>query len=138
MSLLRIAPTVTIAPPRTDDRTLRLPVGAGGADFADLAKQHSSCPSGRDGGDLGEFGPGMMVKEFDEVVFSADVGTVAPGTFLGSDAFFPFDDCVRLAAEAGVVAIAQPGGSKRDADSIAACNELGLAMLFTDQRHFRH
>jgi len=48
----------------------------GGADFADLAKQHSSCPSGQKGGDLGEFGPGMMVKEFDEVVFSADIGDV--------------------------------------------------------------
>lgn len=49
---------------------------AGGADFAELARQHSSCPSGQQGGDLGEFGPGMMVKEFDEVVFSADIGTV--------------------------------------------------------------
>jgi peptidyl-prolyl cis-trans isomerase C len=47
-----------------------------GADFADLARQHSSCPSGQQGGDLGEFGPGMMVREFDEVVFSADVNTV--------------------------------------------------------------
>ena len=47
-----------------------------GADFAALAQQHSSCPSGQQGGDLGEFGPGMMVKEFDEVVFSADVNTV--------------------------------------------------------------
>lgn len=48
----------------------------GGADFADVAKENSSCPSGQQGGDLGEFGPGMMVKEFDEVVFSADVNTV--------------------------------------------------------------
>ena len=48
----------------------------GGANFADLAKQHSSCPSGQSGGDLGQFGPGMMVKEFDEVVFSADVNSV--------------------------------------------------------------
>jgi peptidyl-prolyl cis-trans isomerase C len=48
----------------------------GGADFAALAQAHSSCPSGRDGGDLGEFGPGMMVPEFDAVVFSAPVGTV--------------------------------------------------------------
>jgi peptidyl-prolyl cis-trans isomerase C len=48
----------------------------GGADFADLARRHSSCPSGQRGGDLGEFGPGMMVPEFDRVVFSADVGTV--------------------------------------------------------------
>jgi len=47
-----------------------------GADFAELAKQHSSCPSGKTGGDLGEFGPGMMVPEFDKVVFSAEVGTV--------------------------------------------------------------
>lgn len=47
-----------------------------GADFADLARQHSTCPSGRQGGDLGEFGPGMMVPEFDEVVFSADINAV--------------------------------------------------------------
>lgn len=47
-----------------------------GADFADLAKEHSSCPSGSSGGDLGEFGPGMMVKEFDDVVFSAELNTV--------------------------------------------------------------
>jgi len=48
----------------------------GGANFADVARKHSSCPSGKQGGDLGEFGPGMMVREFDEVVFSADVNTV--------------------------------------------------------------
>jgi peptidyl-prolyl cis-trans isomerase C len=47
-----------------------------GADFADLAKQYSSCPSGKKGGDLGEFGPGQMVPEFDKVVFSAPVGEV--------------------------------------------------------------
>ncbi len=47
-----------------------------GADFADIAKQHSSCPSSRQGGDLGEFGPGQMVPEFDKVVFSAAVNTV--------------------------------------------------------------
>ena len=49
---------------------------AGGADFADIAKQHSSCPSGSKGGDLGSFGPGQMVPEFDEVVFSAPVNEV--------------------------------------------------------------
>ena len=48
----------------------------GGVDFAVLAAQHSSCPSGQRGGDLGEFSPGMMVPEFDKVVFSADVNTV--------------------------------------------------------------
>jgi len=47
-----------------------------GADFAEVAKEHSSCPSGANGGDLGEFGPGQMVKEFDEVVFSAELNTV--------------------------------------------------------------
>lgn len=47
-----------------------------GADFAALAMQHSQCPSGKQGGDLGEFSPGQMVPEFDRVVFSADVGTV--------------------------------------------------------------
>ncbi len=47
---------------------------AAGADFAALAREHSLCPSGREGGDLGEFGPGEMVPEFDEVVFSAAVG----------------------------------------------------------------
>lgn len=48
----------------------------GGADFAEIAKKHSKCPSGRQGGALGEFGPGQMVKEFDTVVFSAEVGKV--------------------------------------------------------------
>lgn len=48
----------------------------GGKEFGDLAKKFSKCPSGGQGGDLGEFGPGMMVREFDEVVFSAPVNTV--------------------------------------------------------------
>ncbi len=48
----------------------------GGTDFADVAKQHSQCPSGQRGGDLGEFGPGQMVAEFDTVVFNEDLGTV--------------------------------------------------------------
>jgi phosphoribosylaminoimidazolecarboxamide formyltransferase/IMP cyclohydrolase len=65
-------------------------------------------------------------------------GDEAKDAFLGSDAFFPFDDSVRTAAAAGVAAVVQPGGSKRDDEVIAACDELGLAMLFTDRRHFRH
>lgn len=48
----------------------------GGTDFAALAREHSTCPSGQQGGELGEFGPGQMVREFDEVVFSAEVGKV--------------------------------------------------------------
>lgn len=47
-----------------------------GADFAEVAKENSNCPSGKSGGDLGQFGPGMMVPEFDKVVFSADIGSV--------------------------------------------------------------
>lgn len=47
-----------------------------GADFAEVAKEHSQCPSGKQGGALGEFSPGQMVKEFDEVVFSGDIGKV--------------------------------------------------------------
>jgi len=48
----------------------------GGEDFAAIAKQYSECPSGQEGGDLGEFSPGMMVKEFDTIVFSADLNKV--------------------------------------------------------------
>jgi phosphoribosylaminoimidazolecarboxamide formyltransferase/IMP cyclohydrolase len=60
------------------------------------------------------------------------------GSVLASDAFFPFRDNVDEAAKAGVTAIVQPGGSMRDADSVAACDEHGLAMVFTGVRHFRH
>ncbi len=49
---------------------------ADGEDFADMAQMHSLCPSGKDGGALGEFSPGQMVKEFDQVVFNEDVGVV--------------------------------------------------------------
>lgn len=48
----------------------------GGADFADLAKKHSTCPSGKEGGSLGTFRPGQMVKEFDTVVFNGELGKV--------------------------------------------------------------
>jgi len=48
----------------------------GGADFADMAKKHSECPSGQKGGELGEFSPGQMVKEFNDVVFNEEVGKV--------------------------------------------------------------
>ena len=48
----------------------------GGADFADVAREHSECPSGKQGGDLGEFSPGQMVREFDDVVFTAELGQV--------------------------------------------------------------
>ena len=57
---------------------------------------------------------------------------------LASDAFFPFSDCVEAAAKAGITAIIQPGGSIRDQESIDKANELGIAMVFTGERHFKH
>ncbi|MCK9268278.1 MAG: bifunctional phosphoribosylaminoimidazolecarboxamide formyltransferase/IMP cyclohydrolase, partial [Alkaliphilus sp.] len=57
---------------------------------------------------------------------------------LASDAYFPFRDCVDEAAKAGVSAIIQPGGSIKDAESIEACNEHGISMVFTGMRHFKH
>jgi len=63
---------------------------------------------------------------------------ITAGIALASDAFFPFDDVVKLAHKYGVSAIIQPGGSVRDEDSIKACNELGISMVFTGKRHFKH
>ena len=68
----------------------------------------------------------------------ANAGEKAQGSVLASEAFFPFDDVVRLAASVGVKAILQPGGAKRDPEVIAACNELGISMVFTGSRHFKH
>ena len=65
-------------------------------------------------------------------------GERAPGSALASDAFFPFPDSVELAAEGGVRAVAQPGGSLRDQEVIDACDRLGVAMVVTGYRHFRH
>ena len=65
-------------------------------------------------------------------------GDKAKGAALASDAFFPFPDNIELAAEAGVTAIVQPGGSVRDEEVIAAADRAGLAMVFTGVRHFRH
>jgi len=65
-------------------------------------------------------------------------GDRAAGSVMASDAFFPFSDCVELAAKVGITAIIQPGGSVRDEDSIKACDEAGIAMVFTGMRHFKH
>ncbi len=60
------------------------------------------------------------------------------GAVLASDAFFPFDDCVKMSYEAGITSFIQPGGSIRDKDSIAFCKDHGLVMIITGMRHFRH
>ena len=64
-----------LVPSETDCNTLKTLI-ENGDDFAEVAKQHSKCPSGKQGGALGEFSPGQMVKEFDEVVFSGEIGKV--------------------------------------------------------------
>jgi len=65
-------------------------------------------------------------------------GPGAVGSVLASDAFFPFRDGPDAAAAAGVTAIIQPGGSRRDDETIAACDEHDIAMILTGRRHFRH
>ena len=65
-------------------------------------------------------------------------GDKVAGSVMASDAYFPFGDCVELAAKSGVTAVIQPGGSIHDQESIDACDRLGIAMVFTGVRHFRH
>ncbi|GAB3463890.1 bifunctional phosphoribosylaminoimidazolecarboxamide formyltransferase/IMP cyclohydrolase [Azotobacter salinestris] len=65
-------------------------------------------------------------------------GLPVPGAVMASDAFFPFRDGIDNAAQAGITAVIQPGGSMRDAEVIAAADEAGIAMVFTGMRHFRH
>lgn len=67
-----------------------------------------------------------------------DAGLAVPGSVMASDAFFPFRDGIDAAAEAGIKAVIQPGGSMRDKEVIAAADEHGIAMVFTGVRHFRH
>jgi phosphoribosylaminoimidazolecarboxamide formyltransferase/IMP cyclohydrolase len=67
-----------------------------------------------------------------------DAGLTVPGAVMASDAFFPFRDGLDAAAEAGISAVIQPGGSMRDDEVIAAADEHGIAMVFTGMRHFRH
>jgi phosphoribosylaminoimidazolecarboxamide formyltransferase/IMP cyclohydrolase len=90
------------------------------------------------GGMLVGVGAGQMSRVDSVHLAVRKSGGRHAGSVLASDAFFPFRDNVDEAAKAGVTAIAQPGGSMRDADSIAACDEHGLAMVFTGMRHFRH
>ena len=83
-------------------------------------------------------GAGLMSR-IDACRLALDkAGEHSRGAVLASDAFFPFDDCVRLAGAAGISAVVQPGGSRRDQEVIDACDSLGLAMVFTGRRHFRH
>jgi phosphoribosylaminoimidazolecarboxamide formyltransferase/IMP cyclohydrolase len=83
-------------------------------------------------------GAGQMSRVDSVEIAIQKAGQRAPGGVLASDAFFPFPDSIHRAAAAGVIAIIQPGGSVKDAEVIAACNEHGLPMIFTGRRHFKH
>lgn len=91
----------------------------------------------KEGVSLG-IGAGQMNRVGSVKIALEQAGDAARGGVLASDGFFPFDDSVRTAAEAGIMAIIQPGGSIRDKDSIAAANELGVVMVLTGVRHFLH
>jgi phosphoribosylaminoimidazolecarboxamide formyltransferase/IMP cyclohydrolase len=83
-------------------------------------------------------GAGQMSR-VDSVRLAAEkAGKRGRGSVMASDAFFPFRDGVDVAAQAGVAAVIQPGGSRNDAEVISACNERGMPMIFTGRRHFRH
>lgn len=83
-------------------------------------------------------GAGQMSR-VDSVQISIEkAGERATGSVLASDAFFPFPDSISAAAQAGIRAIIQPGGSRRDDEVIEACDQHGIAMVFTGRRHFRH
>jgi phosphoribosylaminoimidazolecarboxamide formyltransferase/IMP cyclohydrolase len=77
-------------------------------------------------------------KAADAAKLAHEPESLAKGSVVASDAFFPFADGLLAAAEAGATAIIQPGGSMRDDEVIAAADAHGLAMVFTDTRHFRH
>lgn len=83
-------------------------------------------------------GAGQMNRVGAAEIAFAQAGEKTQGAVLASDAFFPFRDTIDAAAKAGIKAVIQPGGSIRDAESIEACNEHGIAMIFTGKRHFRH
>jgi phosphoribosylaminoimidazolecarboxamide formyltransferase/IMP cyclohydrolase len=83
-------------------------------------------------------GAGQMSRVDSVDIAIKKAGERAAGSVMASDAFFPFPDSIRTAARAGVAAIIEPGGSVKDDEVVAACNEHGLPMLFTGRRHFRH
>ena len=83
-------------------------------------------------------GAGQMSRVDSVEISIRKAGDRVTGSVLASDAFFPFPDSIDRAAEVGVSAIIQPGGSKRDDEVIEACNQHGIAMIFTGRRHFKH
>ena len=91
----------------------------------------------KDGATVG-IGAGQTSRVGSVQIAVAQAGDKARGAALASDAFFPFEDGVEVAAAAGVTAFIQPGGSKRDPEVVAAANRLGVSMRMTGARHFKH
>ncbi|NRA21438.1 MAG: bifunctional phosphoribosylaminoimidazolecarboxamide formyltransferase/IMP cyclohydrolase [Oceanospirillaceae bacterium] len=94
----------------------------------------------KDGQSIG-IGAGQMSRVYSAKVANlkaADEGLQVAGSVMASDAFFPFSDGIEAAADAGISAVIQPGGSMRDNEVIAAADKAGMAMVFTGMRHFRH
>jgi len=83
-------------------------------------------------------GAGQMSRVDSVEIAIRKAGNRARGCVLASDAFFPFPDSIHKASEAGITALVQPGGSRRDQEVIDACDHWGLPMIFTDRRHFKH
>jgi phosphoribosylaminoimidazolecarboxamide formyltransferase/IMP cyclohydrolase len=131
--------------PETAEKTVATRRSPSATEERDLAFAWRVCASvksnaivlAKDGQVVG-VGAGQMSR-LDSVRIAVEkAGPRAQGAVLASDAFFPFRDGPDLAAAAGVTAIIQPGGSKRDDDTTTACNEHGMAMVLTGRRHFRH
>ena len=98
--------------------------------FADAPGSDASATVGIGGG---------LPSRVDAVrLAAAKAGDRAQGAVMASDAFFPFPDGVEVAAEAGITAVIEPGGSVRDQEVVTAANRLGLALVFTGARHFKH
>jgi len=83
-------------------------------------------------------GAGQMSRLDSSFIAAMKAGERSTGGVVASDAFFPFRDGIDEAAKAGIAAVIQPGGSRKDDEVIAACNEHGMTMIFTARRHFRH
>jgi phosphoribosylaminoimidazolecarboxamide formyltransferase/IMP cyclohydrolase len=141
--LLAQVPDAQIEPPASwQVVTQRRPIPAELADldFAWRAAKHTKSNAivfVKDQATVG-VGAGQMSRVDSVYLAARRAGERSAGSVMASDAFFPFPDGVEAAAAAGVTAVVQPGGSMRDQDVISACDRLGLAMCFTEARHFRH
>ena len=122
--------------------TTRQPTDSERADleFAWLVCKHvkSNAILFAKGGQVVGVGAGQMSRLDSSFIAAYKSNDRAKGGVCASDAFFPFRDGIDQIHKAGIAAVIQPGGSKKDEEVIAACNEYGIAMIFTGQRHFRH